>query len=214
MFITFEGIEGSGKSTQAKRVLALLQKQVRKVLLSREPGGTAIGRELRSLLLNSENNHLCARGELFLYLADRAQHVEEIIKPALESGIVVLVDRFTDSTLVYQGFGRGLDLDLVQGLNDLAVNGVRPDLTFVIDVPPEIGLHRARSRNGESGTAQAEGRFEAESLDFHTRIREGYLELAARDKERIMVLDGTVPENEVFAAIRQALRIHLGIEYS
>ncbi|MFP4258924.1 MAG: dTMP kinase [Desulfovermiculus sp.] len=214
MFITFEGIEGSGKSTQAKRVLALLQKQVRKVLLSREPGGTAIGRELRSLLLNSENNHLCARGELFLYLADRAQHVEEIIKPALESGIVVLVDRFTDSTLVYQGFGRGLDLDLVQGLNELAVNGVRPDLTFVIDVPPEIGLHRARSRNGESGTAQAEGRFEAESLDFHTRIREGYLELAARDKERIMVLDGTVPENEVFAAIRQALRIHLGIEYS
>ncbi|MFW6326110.1 MAG: dTMP kinase [Desulfovermiculus sp.] len=214
MFITFEGIEGSGKSTQAKRVLALLQKQVRKVLLSREPGGTAIGRELRSLLLNSENNHLCARGELFLYLADRAQHVEEIIKPALEAGIVVLVDRFTDSTLVYQGFGRGLDLDLVQGLNELAVNGVRPDLTFVIDVPPEIGLHRARSRNGESGTAQAEGRFEAESLDFHTRIREGYLELAARDKERIMVLDGTVPENEVFAAIRQALRIHLGIEYS
>lgn len=214
MFITFEGIEGSGKSTQAKRVLALLQKQGQKVLLSREPGGTAIGRELRSLLLNSENNHLCARGELFLYLADRAQHVEEIIKPALEAGIVVLVDRFTDSTLVYQGFGRGLDLDLVQGLNDLAVNGVRPDLTFVIDVPPEIGLHRARSRNGESGTAQAEGRFEAESLDFHTRIREGYLELAARDKERIMVLDGTVPENEVFAAIRQALRIHLGIEYS
>ncbi|MFP4048540.1 MAG: dTMP kinase [Desulfovermiculus sp.] len=214
MFITFEGIEGSGKSTQAKRVLALLQKQGQKVLLSREPGGTAIGRELRSVLLNSENNHLCARGELFLYLADRAQHVEEIIKPALEAGIVVLVDRFTDSTLVYQGFGRGLDLDLVQGLNDLAVNGVRPDLTFVIDVPPEIGLHRARSRNGESGTAQAEGRFEAESLDFHTRIREGYLELAARDKERIMVLDGTVPENEVFAAIRQALRIHLGIEYS
>jgi dTMP kinase len=212
MFITFEGIEGSGKSTQAKRVLALLQKQGQKVLLSREPGGTAIGRELRGLLLNSENNHLCARGELFLYLADRAQHVQEIIKPALEAGIVVLVDRFTDSTLVYQGFGRGLDLDLVQGLNELAVNGVQPDLTFVLDVSPEIGLHRARSRNGRTGTAQTEGRFEAESLDFHTRIREGYLQLAARDRERISVVDGTGPEHAVFGAVQQELRNRLEIE--
>ncbi|MGM0538238.1 MAG: dTMP kinase [Thermodesulfobacteriota bacterium] len=212
MFITFEGVEGSGKSTQAKRVRAWFQDQGWKVLLSREPGGTAIGRELRSLLLNSENNHLCARGELFLYLADRAQHVHEIIQPALEAGIVVLVDRFTDSTLVYQGFGRGLDLHQVQGLNELAVSGICPDLTFVLDVSPEIGLHRARSRNGKTGTTQTEGRFEAESLDFHSRIREGYLELAARDKERIMVLDGSVPEHEAFAAIQQALRSRLGIE--
>jgi len=205
MFITFEGIEGCGKSTQATRVREWLSQAGKAVVLSREPGGTAIGRNLRAILLDSDNNHLCSRAELFLYLADRAQHVHEIIKPALEGEIVVLVDRFADSTLVYQGFGRGLDLQVVLGLNQLAVNGVRPDLTLVLDVPPKIGLCRARSRNGRQGTSQTEGRFEAESLDFHTRIREGYLELAAGDTERIKVLDGTAPKDEVFTAIRREI---------
>ncbi|MDZ7761016.1 MAG: dTMP kinase [Desulfovermiculus sp.] len=205
MFITFEGIEGCGKSTQASRVRKWFSQTGKPVVLSREPGGTAIGRSLRGILLDSGNNHLCSRTELFLYLADRAQHVHEIIKPALQGDIVVLVDRFADSTLVYQGFGRGLDLHLVQGLNELAVDGVSPDMTFVLDVPPEIGLTRARSRNGRQGTAQTEGRFEAESLEFHARIREGYLELAARDKERIQVLDGTGSEDEVFLSIRREI---------
>jgi len=205
MFITFEGIEGCGKSTQAIRTREWLSQEGKAVVLSREPGGTAIGRSLRGILLDSGNNHLCSRAELFLYLADRAQHVHEIIKPALDGDIVVVVDRFTDSTLVYQGFGRGLDLEAVQGLNDLAVDGLCPDLTFVLDVPAQIGLSRARSRNGRRGLSQTEGRFEAESLDFHHRIREGYLELAARSKERIHVLDGAAPEDEVFAAIQRVI---------
>ncbi len=203
MFITFEGIEGCGKSTQAARLRQWLQDMGRRVLLSREPGGTAIGRTLRSLLLDANNNHLCPRAELFLYLADRAQHVQEIIQPALHAGIIVLVDRFTDSTLVYQGKGRGLDVHMLYGLNELAVNQVRPDLTCVLDLPPEMGLDRARFRNGRSGAAQTEGRFEAESLEFHTRIREGYLELAAQDTERIRVLNAGGSEEEVFEAIRR-----------
>ena len=205
MFITFEGIEGCGKSTQAARVRKWLFDAGKRVVLSREPGGTAIGRSLRGILLDSGNNHLCPGAELFLYLADRAQHVHEIIKPALDGEIVVLVDRFADSTLVYQGFGRGLDLHVLQSINELAVDGISPDVTFVLDVPPEIGLSRAKSRNGRRGTAQTEGRFEAEPLDFHARIREGYLQLATRNKERIQVLDGTASEDKVFAAIQQVI---------
>lgn len=206
MFVTFEGVEGCGKSTQAKRVRQWLQEtKKRRVLLSREPGGTAVGRTLRSLLLDAANNHLCARAELFLYLADRAQHVQEVLKPALEAGIDVLVDRFADSTLVYQGFGRGLDLHLLQGLNELALDNLKPDLTFVLDLPPEIGLDRARSRNGRDGTDRSEGRFEAESLDFHSRIREGYLELASREQERIKVVDGSLDEDRVFSSIQASV---------
>jgi dTMP kinase len=205
MLITFEGIEGCGKSTQAMRVRQWLHDLGRPVLLSREPGGTAIGRSLRSLLLDSANNHLCARAELFLYLADRAQHVHEVIKPALKAGIIVVVDRFSDSTLVYQGFGRGLDLQMVHGLNELAVNTVCPDLTFILDLPPEIGLHRANFRNKEQGIVQSEGRFEAESLDFHSRLREGYLSIASRENDRFVVLDGTQPVDEIFAAAQQEI---------
>ncbi|WP_027369657.1 dTMP kinase [Desulfovermiculus halophilus] len=209
MLITFEGIEGCGKSTQAVRVREWLQSMGRSVLLSREPGGTAVGRTLRSLLLDAQNNHLCSRTELFLYLADRAQHVHEIIKPGLEAGSVVLVDRFADSTLVYQGFGRGLDLHMVQGLNELAVDRVTPDLTLVLDLSPETGLQRARSRNGEQGTDQSEGRFEAESLAFHSRIREGYLELASRDRERIVVVNGAGTEDEVYAQVQKEIESRL-----
>jgi dTMP kinase len=205
MLITFEGIEGCGKSTQAMRVRQWLHDLGQPALLSREPGGTAIGRSLRTLLLDAANNYLCARAELFLYLADRAQHVHEVLKPALEAGIVVVGDRFADSTVVYQGFGRGLDVDMVQGLNELAVDEVRPDLTFILDLPPEIGLQRANSRNQEQGTVQSEGRFEAESLAFHSRLREGYLSLAANEKDRFVIINGTQPADEIFAAVQQEI---------
>jgi dTMP kinase len=205
MLITFEGIEGCGKSTQAMQVRKWLHDLGQPVVLSREPGGTAIGRSLRTLLLDSANNHLCAQAELFLYLADRAQHVHEVIKPALEAGIIVVVDRFADSTVVYQGFGRGLDVPMVQGLNELAVDKVCPDLTFILDLPPEIGLQRANSRNQEQGTVQSEGRFEAESLAFHSRLREGYLSLAANEKDRFVIINGTQPANVIFAAVQQEI---------
>ena len=206
MFITFEGVEGCGKSTQIQRVHAWLQAKGQRVLLSREPGGTGIGRTIRGLLLDAANNHLCARTELFLYLADRAQHVQEVIQPALNMGIIVLVDRFVDSTLVYQGFGRGLDLQVLRDLNRLAVQGQYPDLTLLLDVPAEIGLTRARCRNGEQGTSMAEGRFEAESLDFHHRIREGYLHLVASDPDRILRIDATPDEQTVFEAVQREVQ--------
>ena len=201
MFITFEGIEGSGKSTQIGRLAAWLEAKGRTVALTREPGGSELGLSLRRILLDAANTHLVARAELFLYLADRAQHVQQVVRPALGQGKVVLCDRFTDSTVAYQGYGRGLDPEMLHSLNQAAVGGVWPDLTVLFDLPPEIGLVRARSRNEEQGASEAEGRFEAEELAFHQRVREGYLKLAGLFPERIKVVDATGDEDAVFQAV-------------
>jgi dTMP kinase len=201
MFITFEGIEGSGKSTQIKRLATWLEAKGRTVMLTREPGGSDLGLALRRILLDAANTGITPRAELFLYLADRAQHVRQVVRPALEQGKVVLCDRFTDSTVAYQGYGRGLDPQLLHSLNEGAVDGIWPDLTLLCDLPPEVGLVRARSRNEEQGASESEGRFEAEELAFHHRVRDGYLKLAGLFPERIKIVDATGDEDAVFEAV-------------
>lgn len=205
MFITFEGIEGSGKSSQIMRAEAFLRKQGRDVLRTFEPGGSQLGMTLRRILLDVRTRDLTSQAELFLMLADRAQHVIEVIRPALEAGKVVLCDRYGDSTVAYQGYGRGLDPKQLQQFNLVAVDELCPDATFLLDVEPEIGLRRALKRNVAEHKTQNEGRFEAESMEFHTRVREGYLTLAALHKERITLVDAAQDEEGVWQAIQARL---------
>ncbi len=202
MFVSFEGMEGCGKSTQAKNLARFLETMTIPVLLTREPGGTRIGQEIRRLLLDERNRHLTAYAELFLYLADRSQHVAEVIQPALEQGRWVICDRFMDATSVYQGFGRGIDLPLVAELNRVATRGIRPRITFVLDCPVEVGLARACKRRGREAGQE---RFEKEARAFHETVRQGYLALARAEPQRVRVLDGTMQQE----AILQALLEHL-----
>lgn len=189
LFITFEGGEGSGKTTQIKMLSDELVVLDYSVLATREPGGTETGREIRRLLLDEKRSPLAPLAELMLYAADRAQHVAEVIKPALSSGKVVLCDRFTDATVAYQGHGRGLDLKLIETLNLLGTQGLKPDLTILLDLPVAVGLKRAKARLEASGNR--EGRFEAEAEAFHEKIRQAYLGLARAEPQRFVVLDAT-----------------------
>lgn len=209
MFITFEGIEGTGKSTQIALLKAHLESRGCAVHTTCEPGGSRIGAELRRVLLSLENRDLCPRAELFLYLADRAQHVAQVIRPALTAGEIVLCDRFADSTVAYQAYGRGLDAELLHGLNMLAVDGLWPDLTILLDIDPEVGLTRAVNRNKAEGKTVAEGRFEAESLAFHGRVRQGYQAWAARFPERIQLVDASGTVDEIAAAVRTLVESRL-----
>jgi len=202
MFITFEGIEGTGKTTQIQKVKKYFESRGKKVFLTLEPGGSRVGQELRKMLLHVDNKDITPITELFLYLADRAQHIAQVIRPELEAGRVVLCDRFADSTIVYQGYGRGLDTKILQQLNEVAVDGLWPDLTVVLDIDPEMGLKRATLRNKEDGKAKKEGRFEAEHISFHKRIREGYLTWAAVNRDRIKVADASSTPDEVFERIK------------
>ena len=204
MFITFEGIEGSGKGTLLGAVEGWLRARGIPYLLTREPGGSELGRHLRALLLDV-NQQVAPKAELFLYLADRAQHVRHLVAPALLRGEVVLSDRFADSTIVYQGYGRGLDVEELVRLNEMAVDGLWPDCTLLLDVDPAVGLARARHRNQELGLEIAEGRFEAESLAFHERVRNGYLAWAQRNAERYRVLDASEPPHKVATAAERIL---------
>lgn len=205
MFLTFEGMEGCGKSTQCKKLIEHYVRLGHDVLHTLEPGGSPLGRELRRILLDPKNTNLSATSELFLYLADRAQHVAAVIRPAMENGRTVICDRFADSTVVYQGYGRGLDPALLRQLNDVAVQGLWPDVTILLDVEPEVGLKRALARNMRDNKATTEGRFEAESLAFHTRIREGYLTWAALHRSRFLVVDAGRNEEAVFDSILRGL---------
>jgi dTMP kinase len=205
MFLTFEGMEGCGKSTQCKKLIEHYVRLGHDVLHTLEPGGSPLGRELRRILLDPKNTNLSATSELFLYLADRAQHVAAVIRPAMENGRTVICDRFADSTVVYQGYGRGLDPALLRQLNDVAVQGLWPDVTILLDVEPEVGLKRALARNMRDNKATTEGRFEAESLAFHTRIREGYLTWAALNRSRYLVVDANQAPDQVFSAILRGL---------
>lgn len=196
MFITFEGIEGCGKSTQAKRLVNRLRELAVPLVFTLEPGGTSVGQKIRRILLDSRNQHLSPLTELLLYAADRAQHVEEVIKPALEQEKWVLCDRFFDATTVYQGYARGLDMKLIVTLNEKASPGIRPDITFLIDCAVEIGLERALKRN-RIQFQEGQDRFEREKKDFHEAVREGYLTVAMEDRERFVVVDGTLKEDEL-----------------
>ena len=182
-FITFEGIEGSGKSSHAQRLAAGLRDAGHGVVETREPGGTPLGAALRGLLLGIDTA-LTPAAELLLYCADRTQHVAEIIRPALSAGTFVVCDRFSDSTIAYQGHGRGLDLEVILHLDALARGDIRPDVTFLLDCPVDVGLARAKARGPSD-------RFERETLLFHERVRAGFRALAAAEPERIVVVDAT-----------------------
>jgi len=186
--ITFEGTEGCGKSTQLRLLAEALRQKGYGVCTTREPGGCPISDAIRRILLDPSSTSMDPLTELFLYASARAQHMAEVIRPALERGEVVLCDRFTDATVAYQGFGRGLDLAQIHQLNRQATGELRPGLTILLDIPLEEGLRRAIERNGSQ--AQDEGRFEQETLDFHRRVRDGYRRLAA-DEERFRVIDAS-----------------------
>ena len=185
-FITFEGIEGCGKTTQIGMLEERLNSRGYEVVVTREPGGCPISDQIRSVLLNGANKMMAPLTELLLYAAARSQHVAEVIAPALESGKIVLCDRFTDATMAYQGFARGLDMALVEKLNQLAAGDIRPQMTILFDCPVEIGLSRAVSPLDTQGIR--ENRFELESLAFHRRVRDGYVTIARQEPERILVI--------------------------
>lgn len=189
LFITFEGVEGCGKSTQVRLLTQCLAARGHEILTTREPGGCPIADKIRSILLDAANSEMTSDTELLLYAAARAQHVSQVIRPALLSGKTVLCDRFTDATLAYQGYGRKLDSSLVVELNRIATSGLAPDITVLIDCPVEIGLERAMDRINKAKGLREE-RFELESLTFHESVRTGYLTLAAAEPERFLVIDG------------------------
>ena len=190
LFVTFEGVEGAGKTTQIARLRDYLQEAGRAVCVTREPGGDSVAETVRRLLLEQE---MAPRAELLLFLAARAQNVEKVIRPHLEMGATVLCDRFIDSSIAYQGCARGLGRDTVFHLNAFAIDGVLPDLTILLDLPPEIGLARQTDRN----------RMEAENLEFHQRVREGFLLEAANNPARFCVLDARQDKSALHATIRE-----------
>ena len=202
VFITFEGSEGSGKSTQIGLLANYLTARGRTITLTREPGGTAIGDQVRKILLDPANKALDPKAELLLYAAGRAQHLEELIRPELEEGKVVLCDRFSDATLAYQGYGRGLDLEMIRTLDRIVTGGMRPDLTILLDIDAAVGLARARGRNSSRGL-NAEARFENEDIAFHARVRQGYLSLAKQEPGRYRVVDASLTPDEIQNSIRK-----------
>ncbi len=186
-FITFEGGEGAGKSTQIKLLAESLMARGYAVELTRQPGGTTYGKRIRDLILEPAREEvLSSRAELFLYLADRAHHVEYLVRPAIEAGKVVICDRYTDSTLAYQGYGRGLNVEQLDMLNQAATNALVPDLTFWLDLDPELGQARIRGRG-------VLDRLESEDLAFHRAVRQGYASLAAQEPERWVKIDAREP---------------------
>lgn len=211
MFITFEGIEGCGKTTQVQRVSRLLTERRIDHLVTREPGGTPLGRLIRRILLDPAHTEMESLTELLLYAADRAQHTVQVIRPALAAGRWVICDRFVDATTAYQGYGRGQDLGLILQLNQLATQGLYPDLTLLLDCPVEIGLKRARQRMSISHSGHPDDRFERQALAFHQKVREGYLRLAAENPERIKVLDGTLEADLLQQRIVSELEPHLQV---
>jgi dTMP kinase len=203
-FVTFEGGDGTGKTTQIRALENYLTSEGKSCVLTREPGGTELGAMLRRVLLEAGGAPIATSTELFLYLADRAQHVSQVIRPAVAAGRIVLCDRFTDSTLAYQGYGRGLDLGLLRQFNSVADDGTRPDLTLLLDCPVNVGLGRTASRQAKalSGVPK-EDRFEREKLEFHEKVRAGFLDLARQEPERIRVVDAARSAEEVSLAIRE-----------
>jgi dTMP kinase len=195
LFVTFEGIEGSGKSTHLRHLAAHLRERGHLLVETREPGGTAAGIALRRLLLGAEALPLTPLAELLVYCADRAQHVDEVIRPGLDAGRIVLSDRFSDSTIAYQGYGRGLELPLVRELDARARRGLVPTLTFLLDCPVDEGLARTRERAGTGD------RFERETVAFHERVRAGFRALAAAEPGRFRVLDSAEPLERVRARV-------------
>jgi len=197
LFITFEGGEGCGKSTQARLLLKKLEQQGIPTILTHEPGGTALGNEIRILLKRKQGSSISPQAELFLFAASRVQLVAELVRPALQEGKVVICDRFTYSTIVYQGYGRGLDLATVSVVNTMATGNLNPDLTILLDMPSEQGLERRR---------RSKDRFELEDLSFHHRVREGYLKMATAEPDRWLLLDASLAKAKIAEIIWDKVR--------
>jgi len=207
LFITFEGMDGSGKTTQLRRLASHLRALGRTVLETAEPGGTAIGRKIRQILLDAGNQELSPTAELLLYFASRAQNVNESILPALGRGEIVLADRFTDSTLAYQGCARGLGAEVVLALDRIACRGLRPHLTVLLEISPADSLERARARN--SAETSPETRMDEQGLEFHRKVHESYEALAAREPARVKRIDGTASADDVERAIWEVVRSYV-----
>ena len=209
MFITFEGIDGCGKSTQISRFKETLKERGVSLVVTKEPGGTKIGQAIRRVLLDVDNTHIVPLAELFLYEADRTQHVSEVIKPALEAGKWVICDRYFDATTVYQGVILGQHENLIEQLNHEATLGFKPDITFLLDCPAEVGLKRIEKRDK---TGKKKDRFERKTLDFHIKIRYGYLALANTHKDRFRIIDSTLPEDHVARKVREIISPYLPVD--
>jgi dTMP kinase len=202
-FITFEGLDGCGKSTQVELVGDYLRRQGRTVIITREPGGTEVGQQIREILLNVSEVNITPLTELCLMFAARAQHVEQAILPALKRGELVLCDRFTDSSLAYQGYGRGVPLDTILSVERLLCQGLRPDLTLLLDIDAATSIRRTGVRNRKAH--QLETRFEMEGQRFFERVREGYLALARQEPNRVRIIDGSGTIEQLQAAVRAAV---------
>ncbi len=202
LFITFEGVEGSGKTTQIQRLKRYLSQKGISCKITREPGGPPISEKIRKILLDPNHRELVPFSELLLYEAARAQHIHEVIRPLLEKGVVILCDRFNDATLAYQGYGRKLGRRLIEKLNRLASQGIRPNMTFLLDCPSDLGLKRALQRN-RTLKNEREARFEKEKIEFHHRVRRGYLAIARKEPRRVKVIDTRAGEEKVFEKIRK-----------
>jgi len=202
VFITFEGIEGCGKTTQAKLLYQWLIDRGKETILTREPGGTPSAEELREFILREREEDFPPFSELCLYIAARGFHVENLIRPALKEGSFVICDRFSDSTLAYQGFGRGIDVDLIEKMNGEATGGLKPNLTFLIDLPVEVAFERLKGKKKD--------RLEMESLEFHRKVREGFLKIAEKEKDRVVVIDGRKSVDEIFNEVVKEVQRRLG----
>ena len=203
-FITFEGGEGSGKSTQVKRLKEALEREGVSVLLTREPGGTWLSERIRTLIKDQTDDPPCDRSELLLFLAARAQLVRNVIRPALEAGQWVISDRFSDSTMAYQGYGRGLPLEILKDVNDFACEGLKPDLTLLLDVSPETS--HARMRRREAATSTQADRIELAGDEFHARLRKGFAELAKAEPWRIVTIDANGTVDEVWEDVWKSMK--------
>ncbi len=206
MFITFEGVEGSGKSTQIGFLKEYLIDKGFNVLLTRQPGGSVLGAKIRHLILDPEQEDKPSDlAELFLYIADRAHHVETIIKPALEKNTIVLCDRYTDSTIAYQGYARGGDIAKLSTLNSIATQDLKPDLTLIMDIDPSMGLVRVKKNRNQ----EVFDRIEAEKIDFHLKVRNGFLQIAEKEPERVKIIDASKGleeiKNEVITQVKPIL---------
>jgi len=216
LFITFEGVEGSGKTSQIQHLKKYLTQKGIPYRVTREPGGSPIGEKVRKILLDPEHREMVPATELLLYEAARAQHVKEVLKPLLKKGGIILCDRFCDATLAYQGYGRRIDLKWIARLNRLASQGVKPDVTFLLDCPSVVGLNRAIQRN-RTLKQEREERFEREEIQFHRRVRKGYLAIAKKEPHRVKVINTREGEEKVFEKIRKIVdnlikRKHFGVQ--
>lgn len=205
IFITFEGVEGSGKTTQIDLLASALEAEGLQVVKTQEPGGTKIGAMIRKILLDPKNKEIGSMTELMLYGANRAQHIKEVILPAIREGRIVLCDRFSDSTIAYQGYGRALSLEIIEKLDIFATEGLKPSLTILLDINPEKGLFRAKKRMEENNSLK-EGRIELEGLSFHKRVREGFLRLAEEEPDRIKVIGADLPVEDIHKKIIEIVK--------